>query len=140
MKHYVLGFMFDFEKKNVLLIEKLSPEWQKGKLNGIGGKVEQGESPLLAMYREFEEETGMKDTALWKKFCTFGDGLDYRVWCFFSFGDITKAQQVEKERPVIYSSTDLPYEKMISNLKWLIPMAASGNIYEAHITERVHYD
>jgi 8-oxo-dGTP diphosphatase len=41
---YVLGFLFDPSQKDVVLIKKLKPEWQKGKLNGVGGKIEEGES------------------------------------------------------------------------------------------------
>jgi len=37
---YVCGFLFDMAFKHVALINKVRPDWQKGKLNGIGGKVE----------------------------------------------------------------------------------------------------
>ena len=40
MQKYSLGFVFDLPVEKVLLIEKQRPEWQKGKLNGIGGKIE----------------------------------------------------------------------------------------------------
>jgi hypothetical protein len=38
---YVCGFMFANDFTEVALIRKNKPEWQRGKLNGIGGKVEQ---------------------------------------------------------------------------------------------------
>lgn len=41
------------------MIEKARPEWQKGALNGIGGKLEEKEDPRLGMAREFREETGL---------------------------------------------------------------------------------
>jgi len=62
---YVCGFLFtdpDAAQSHllqVLLIRKLRPAWQKGYLNGIGGKIEPGETPLEAMNREFEEEAGI---------------------------------------------------------------------------------
>lgn len=55
---YVLGFMFNEDESKVLLVHKNRPTWQAGKLNGIGGKIEAGETPLQAMEREFMEETG----------------------------------------------------------------------------------
>lgn len=58
MQHYCLGFAFD-DLGRVALIEKQRPEWQRGLLNGIGGKVEFGETPIIAMHREFFEETGV---------------------------------------------------------------------------------
>lgn len=66
---YVLGFVFSEHKKMVLLIEKKRPAWQAGKLNGIGGKVEPGESPLAAMVREAREETGLEITD-WRHYAT----------------------------------------------------------------------
>lgn len=55
---YVLGFVFNHDASKVLLIQKNRPAWQAGKFNGLGGKIEGQESPLLAMVREFREETG----------------------------------------------------------------------------------
>lgn len=55
---YVLGFMFNEAESKVILIFKNRPAWQAGKLNGIGGKIEEGETPIQAMNREFAEETG----------------------------------------------------------------------------------
>src|SRR3972149_224048 len=56
--YYVLGFMFSYDLKQVALIRKSHPEWQKGKLNGIGGHIEENETEIRAMMREFAEETG----------------------------------------------------------------------------------
>ena len=59
MKHYVVGFLFSDDRKKVVLIEKTHPGWQKGKWNGIGGHIEEGELPKDAMQREFNEEAGV---------------------------------------------------------------------------------
>lgn len=53
----VVGFVF--RGKEVVLILKNRPDWQAGRLNGVGGRVEAGESPKEAMVREFKEETGL---------------------------------------------------------------------------------
>ena len=58
-ERYCLGFMFDPAYERVLLMVKKRPAWQEGLLNGIGGKIESGESCLEAMNREFFEETGL---------------------------------------------------------------------------------
>jgi len=61
MIKYVCGFAFTEDGKQVLLISKNRPEWQRGRLNGVGGKIESfDKSPAYAMVREFEEETGLK--------------------------------------------------------------------------------
>jgi len=38
--NYVCGFMMTWDLQQFLLIRKTHPDWQKGKLNGIGGKIE----------------------------------------------------------------------------------------------------
>ena len=59
MQQYVCGFLFSVDRSRVLLIRKNRPAWQAGKLNGVGGKVEPGESIQKAMTREFREEAGL---------------------------------------------------------------------------------
>lgn len=59
MKQQVLGFLMSRDRRRVALIKKKRPEWMAGKLNGIGGTVEDGESAAEAMSREFREETGV---------------------------------------------------------------------------------
>ena len=59
MKEYVVTFLFTMDYKSIWLIEKQKPAWQKGCLNGIGGKIERGEAPQQAAIREIKEEAGV---------------------------------------------------------------------------------
>lgn len=65
---YVLGFAFN-ERRQVVLIKKTKPAWQRGRWNGVGGKVEDDDlSPAQAMSREFYEETGvMIESSFWTR-------------------------------------------------------------------------
>lgn len=57
MKKYTLGFIFDNKLKDVVLINKIAGPFP-GKLNGIGGNIEETDDGIYeAMYREMEEET-----------------------------------------------------------------------------------
>jgi 8-oxo-dGTP pyrophosphatase MutT (NUDIX family) len=77
---YVLGFVFSQACDRVLLIWKNRPAWQKDKLNGIGGKIEAGETPKQAMEREFTEETmfvGWSKSELFELHAT--DKIDWQL-------------------------------------------------------------
>lgn len=57
---YVLVFPRTADStEKILLVEKDRPAWQKGRLNLVGGKVEQGETAVDAAVRELAEESGM---------------------------------------------------------------------------------
>ncbi len=56
----VVGFYFDNAVTKVALIKKDHPEWQAGKYNGIGGKLEpEDKGSFNAMMREAFEEAGI---------------------------------------------------------------------------------
>lgn len=59
MQKYCLGFAFNNDKNKIVLILKQKPSFLKDKYNGIGGKIEEGETSEKAMEREFLEETGV---------------------------------------------------------------------------------
>jgi 8-oxo-dGTP diphosphatase len=124
-KQYVIGFLYNVRKGRVVLITKNRPDWQKGKLNGVGGHVEQGETNYEAMVREFNEEAGIKIRA-WQQFATV-NYPDSQLHCFRAFGDFiitTKTDEVVKWYPL----DKLP-ENLIPNLRWIIPMGLYDDKY-----------
>jgi 8-oxo-dGTP diphosphatase len=123
MTEYVAGFMFDSDR--VALIRKNRPEWQKGKLNGIGGHIESGETPGFAMSREFEEETGYK-TSLpeWWPFAVLS-GEGFKVHFFYTCGEVDKLRTTTDEEIVILPASEVTVLNAIPNLTWLLPMARS---------------
>ena len=117
IERFVVGFLFD-DDGNVALIQKNRPSWQKGRLNGVGGHIEAGETPVDAMIREFQEEAGVKLS--WRQFCVLtGDG--YRLHCFVS-KDKTDIRTKTDEKVAWYTVDNLP-PNILPNLAWLIPMA-----------------
>ncbi|HEV2071076.1 MAG TPA: NUDIX domain-containing protein [Acidimicrobiales bacterium] len=84
-RQWVVGFLLDTDAEMVVLIRKNRPRWQLGRLNGVGGKVEPGETLDAAMRREFTEETGVY-VQDWHHFATltWEEGL---VHFFRSFKD-----------------------------------------------------
>lgn len=70
---YVLGFYFITGTPQVLMIERTDHTWQHGLINGIGGKIKDGEYSIEAMEREFKEETGLIiPGAMWNKVMEIG--------------------------------------------------------------------
>ena len=83
--NYVVGFAFTNSRSRVLLLKKEKPPWQKGLLNGIGGKIKHWEAPMTAMCRESEEEVGLKLDWVQAGIIEGIDiiGLPYEVHIFF---------------------------------------------------------
>lgn len=122
IKKYVCGFLFSPDGKKVVLVRKNKPEWQKGLLNGVGGKVEEFDfGPLAAMQREFEEETTVYIED-WMLFHTIrGDGWEVDFFRAFEQDIYDVSTPEDGEQIDIYSSLGCP--GCIPNLYWLIPMA-----------------
>lgn len=145
MKEYALGFMFDDRQHHkVLLIEKSSPEWQAGKLNGVGGKIEPNETAVEAMVREFFEETGIDTTVDdWTQRIALY-GANETVHIFTAEGNTLLARQTtQKDKPIRCDYTTLP-TNVIPNLRWIIPFlldkegAKADVFYPSFLNEARH--
>lgn len=129
MKSYVLGFVFSRNHDKVVLIEKARPEWQAGRLNGVGGHIETDESPEQAMAREFREETLCEDTLDWEPFGRLrGDG--WTVWLFHAHYQTVPIYNEHEEGKVSVHHLSIVLGRETSkgcrplpNLRYLIPMA-----------------
>jgi 8-oxo-dGTP diphosphatase len=126
MKHYVLGLIFNQRQDKILLIKKKRPDWMKGRWNGIGGKIDNNENPTVAMQRETTEETDLFYS--WEHFLTFvcpgGTVFVFRAFSHYQ-GGVIEFTQKEDETLKTFSLSCLPIHIM-SNLKWIIPVALSN--------------
>lgn len=122
---YVVGFYF-VEQNNVVLIRKNKPEWQLGKLNGVGGRVEVNESPVEAQVREFREEAGKQTIESdWRFFAALCCS-DCIINFFSAHGEFTGVHTTTDERIEFINISELSDEgrsDFIPNLRWLIPLA-----------------
>lgn len=124
MQSYCLGFCKDANTGKVLLIKKLNPDWQAGMLNGLGGKVEKGETHKDAMVREFEEECGIR-VGGWRNFARIVDEKNgHCVWVFRAVADLTDAKTTTEEEVILVDPRNLP-ENVLDSVTWLVPMAFS---------------
>lgn len=124
---YVLGFMLNSDLNTVVLVRKARPAWQAGKLNGVGGRVEVGETYPQAMVREFGEETGVH--TLENEWVMFGriEGPNYVVYLFRAVNDeaVESARTRTDEEVRVLCTGMLSDGSLIQvpNLTWLVHAA-----------------
>jgi 8-oxo-dGTP diphosphatase len=128
---YCLGFMFSENRQLVVLIAKDHPKQMVGLLNGIGGKIEVGESPRNAMVREFREEAGVATKPEdWEYRAHLSTGkiskTPFEIYCFRAIDqDAFKySRTMEREMIVKVTSFDIKKRKdTLRNLPVLIALA-----------------
>ena len=127
MQQYVLGFAFEQASAQVALIIKARPAWQAGRLNGIGGKVEPGETALQAMVREFREEADVStEVGEWDLYAVLrGDGFE--VFTFRATLDSARFAQLRSCTDEAVVAIPVFSEQLathpLSNVPWLIAAA-----------------
>lgn len=122
MQHFVMGFCFSHDRKEVALILKKRPAHQKGNWNGIGGHIESKDATKYnAMSREFEEETGHKTSPLeWEHTLTF-TCPGGTIFVFRHFADMINLETKTDETVKGFKINTLPF-KIMDNLLWIIPL------------------
>jgi 8-oxo-dGTP diphosphatase len=124
IQKYTLGFLFNHDLSRVLLIHKLRPAWQKGMVNGLGGKFEKDETAKTCITREVEEETNLKtNPSDWQKIGELHSSkfaVDVMVAIYS--GQASDAVSNEEEKVEWFPTSNLP-KNIMTNLSWLIPLA-----------------
>lgn len=135
MLNYVVGFILSKDKREIVLMEKQKPQWQKGKFNGIGGKANESEHPYDAMRREFKEETGVDLEREELHLFALLKFKEINLFCFRGFTDkIYDCRTIEAEEVLVMKvKTALASKTIIPNLKVLIPMAIDEEFEYADI-------
>ena len=135
-RRYVLGFAFDPSLSRVILIRKVKPPWQAGRVNGIGGHIEEDELSCEAMGREFSEETGIEADLSWAQYAQLsGSGKeDWLIDIYRSvsaslpqedrhMGELKWSFTTSEGTAEIVQVSDLKNQPVLPNLLYLIPMA-----------------
>lgn len=133
-------------KDDVLLILKDRPDWQKGRLNLPGGKIEEGETPEQAGARELKEETGYEPVVPVRQMGTMQDGR-FTIFCLKALvSDDLPPQPREGETETVswhpWHSV-LRDERLLPNLRVIVPLIRSGvtgwiigDTYRGHDADR----
>jgi 8-oxo-dGTP diphosphatase len=142
---YVNGFLFDPTLLKVALIRKNKPVQQEGLLNGVGGKIDRGETPLQAMCREFKEETGMV-VQDWQEFAVIKwkgshhpQGAVMHLLC--ATGNVFAVRSLTAEQVGVYDVAEIMNRPdTLYNLRWIIQMGRAryfGDQFEIYKIEGV---
>jgi len=140
--NYVCGFAYSRKDECVLLVCKRQPHWQVGCWNGIGGKINEGESPHIALIREFHEETGLEIHG-WLPLVTMHVNNNKHVVYMYSLEvdyeileQSKRMNDVHEDIALIrFSEIQKNKVRVIPNLKWLIPLIFAGLELPLFITE-----
>lgn len=138
MKKNVVGFLFDVHGHVLLQLQAPTKKYTGGKLNGIGGKVEIGETPNGAMRREAFEEANitLPGDMRWQQFhyerhqsgnelYFYTAQLEVQFYASGMFENLSPAQieQTKREPLYVFNPSEARSFGYVPNLSYLLPMA-----------------
>lgn len=129
-KQYVNGFMFDNDGDYMAFVKKLrfppNQDWTENPYNGIGGKIEAGESNVEAMIREFKEETGVTTQPEdWELFAVT-ENPQWVVFYFKAFNTKLLSQVETMDEPIVIRPA-IAHIDTVKHLSFLLPLALYTN-------------
>jgi 8-oxo-dGTP diphosphatase len=104
-----------------------------GKITGFGGKIEPGETPVVAASRELEEETGIRVAC--EELQAVGQlqflfpsrpGWSQLVHVFLSQRWLGTAREGREMTPVWYAVGEIPFERMWHDASFWLPRFLDG--------------
>lgn len=139
-QHTIRTLVYVFKEDKILLAMK-KRGFGAGKLNGVGGKLEIGETVLQAAVRETREEVNLtlkeedlKQVAVINfHFIDETGGLkeEQNVHVFFTHKFDGEPTETEEMKPEWFTVSEAPFEKMWEDdIHWL-PLALKGRTLEA---------
>jgi 8-oxo-dGTP diphosphatase len=100
-----------------------------GKINGPGGHLDAGESPLQGAIREVQEELNVTPTGV--QLCgelafQFADGFSMLVYIFTANDCIGEPQETDEAAPLWIPLTQIPYDSMWADDRIWFPLMLAG--------------
>ncbi len=126
------------KKDNHILLAMKKRGFGEGKYNGVGGKIEEGETPEEAMIRETEEEIMVTPTQYEKvgvlSFDEYYKGQKGNVvfHLYVASEWIGEPKETEEMCPKWFDITDIPYDNMFPDDKYWLPLILEGKKINAY--------
>ena len=120
--------LFIRRDRRILLIHK-KRGLGAGKINGPGGRLDPGETPIQAAVREVQEEllitpTGVREAGELR--FQFADGFSIHGYVFTASGYDGEPQETGEAIPVWCDIDRLPYERMWADDRVWMPLLLAG--------------
>lgn len=122
------NLLFILRGDEILLIRK-KRGFGAGKINGPGGKVDPGETPLESALRETEEELGVRplDAELRGELhFQFRDGYSLHCAVFLAREFTGEAHETEEAVPLWTRLDAIPYDAMWADDRYWLPLLLRG--------------
>ena len=124
-------------KNNKLLLAMKKRGFGAGKYNGIGGKLEKGETPEEAMLRETQEEIKITPTEYYKvgeiEFLEYYKGKRINLVFHLYLATDWEGEPTETEEmaPARFDIDNIPYDQMFPGDKHWYPYLLAGKKFNA---------
>lgn len=125
------------KRENEVLLIRKKRGLGAGKINGPGGKVDDGETLEEAAVRETQEEIGLTPTALEHRgelYFQFADGLSIHCTVFVSEsfeGELTETDEAE---PMWVAIDAIPFDEMWEDDRYWLPQVLEGESFKGYFT------
>ncbi|MBE5734913.1 MAG: 8-oxo-dGTP diphosphatase [Clostridiales bacterium] len=137
--------LFLVQDGKILLAEK-KRGFGAGKINGVGGKIENGETVESAMIREAQEEIGIKPTK-YKEMANitfdeyFAGEKEKVVMSVFVASEYEGViSESDEMKPYWYGLNSIPYDKMFVDDKYWLPHVLDNHFVTAEFDFDEHFN
>jgi len=121
-------------KEDKILLGMKKRGWGKGKWNGFGGKVEEGETIIEAAIREMKEESGLEINDLEEKGTVIFQYLDTRKLLEVHIFNVLKysgeIMESEEMLPQWFDIKEIPFDNMWADDIYWMPLFLKGNKFK----------
>jgi len=126
--------LFVIRDEEILLIHK-KRGLGAGNINGPGGRIEPGETPLSAAIREVEEEllitpSGVEQCG--ELYFQFLDGLSIHCTVFRATGYTGEPTETDEAIPIWADCNDIPYDRMWEDDQYWMPLMLRGTHFKGY--------
>ncbi|MHC5028966.1 MAG: 8-oxo-dGTP diphosphatase, partial [Planctomycetota bacterium] len=124
--------VFVVREGRILLIRK-KRGLGAGKINGPGGRLDDGETPLQCAVREVQEElcvTPVATRQVGELRFQFVDGLSIHGYVFIADDCDGKPQETDEAKPMWTNLDAIPYDEMWADDRLWLPLMLAGESFD----------